>query len=54
MGIGGDGYLYFTCAQLRLLPHWNDGKNLTQYPYRAYKVKLPTERMILKILTEPT
>lgn len=43
MGIGGDGYLYFTCAQLQLLPQWNDGKDLTRYPYRAYKVKLPAQ-----------
>lgn len=43
MGIGDDGYLYFTCAQLQLLAQWNDGKDLTRYPYRAYKVRLPTE-----------
>lgn len=40
-GIGSDGYLYFTCAQIQRLPQWNNGKDKTQYPYRAYKVKLP-------------
>ena len=41
MGIGGDGYLYVSCSQLQQLPHWNNGKDRTQYPYRAYRVKLP-------------
>lgn len=40
-GIGADGYLYVTCAQLQRLPQWNNGKDKTSYPYRAYKVKLP-------------
>ncbi len=40
-GIGTDGYLYFTCAQLQRLPQWNGGVDKTEYPYRAFKVKLP-------------
>lgn len=40
MGIDGNGYLYFTCAQLQLLPQWNSGTDRTEYPYRAYKVKM--------------
>ncbi len=40
-GIGTDGYLYFTCAQLQRLPQWNDGTDKTEYPYTMYKVKLP-------------
>nr|WKN37202.1 L-dopachrome tautomerase-related protein [Tunicatimonas sp. TK19036] len=41
LGIGSDGFLYFTCAQLQRLPQWNDGEDRTEYPYTAYKVKLP-------------
>lgn len=40
-GIGSDGYLYFTCAQMQRLPQWNNGQDKTEYPYRAFKVKLP-------------
>lgn len=40
MGIGKDGYLYVSCAQMQRLPVWNHGENKTQYPYRAYRVKL--------------
>ncbi|MCL7987227.1 major royal jelly family protein [Sphingobacterium sp. lm-10] len=40
-GIGKDGYLYFTCAQIQRLPQWNKGEDKTEYPYRAFKVKLP-------------
>lgn len=41
LGIGSDGYLYFSCAQIQRLPQWNGGKDKTDYPYRLYKVKLP-------------
>lgn len=41
LGIGTDGYLYFSCAQLQLDPQWNDGKNRVEYPYQIYKVALP-------------
>ena len=40
-GISSDDYLYFTCAQLQRLPQWNNGEDKTEYPYRAFKVKLP-------------
>lgn len=41
LGIGTDGYLYFTCAQLQRQPEWNDGKSRVEPPYRAYRVRLP-------------
>lgn len=40
-GIGTDGYLYFSCAQLQRDPTWNNGEDKVEYPYRIYKVKLP-------------
>ncbi len=40
-GIGTDGYLYFSCAQIQRLPQWNDGVDKTEYPYRVYRVRLP-------------
>lgn len=40
-GIGSDGYLYFSCAQLQRDPQWNDGEDKVEYPYQIYKVKLP-------------
>jgi Major royal jelly protein. len=40
-GIGSDGYLYFSCAQLQRDPQWNDGEDKVAYPYQIYKVKLP-------------
>lgn len=41
MGIGPDGYLYVSCAQMQRLPNFNEGIDKTAYPYRIYKVKLP-------------
>ncbi|WP_313375406.1 L-dopachrome tautomerase-related protein [Chishuiella sp.] len=41
LGIGTDGYLYFSCAQLPRDPKWNDGENRVELPYRIFKVKLP-------------
>ncbi|MBE9583553.1 gluconolactonase [Mucilaginibacter sp. JRF] len=41
MGIGTDGYLYFSCAQLNRDPQWNNGQDKTELPYSVYKVKLP-------------
>ena len=41
LGVGSDGYLYFTCAQLQRQPEWNDGDSKVELPYRAYKVHLP-------------
>ena len=40
LGIGEDGYLYFSCAQLHKEAVWNNEKNLTEYPYKVYRVKL--------------
>ena len=40
-GIGSDGYLYFSCAQLQRDPQWNDSEDKVEYPYQIYKVKLP-------------
>jgi len=41
MGIGSDGYLYLTCAQINRAARYNDGEDRVEYPYRAYRVKLP-------------
>lgn len=41
MGIGSDGYLYVSCAQLPRDPQWNNGKSRVELPYRVFKVKLP-------------
>ncbi|MGJ1268605.1 L-dopachrome tautomerase-related protein [Sphingobacterium spiritivorum] len=41
LGIGTDGYLYFSCAQVNRLPQWNGGVDKTSFPYRIYRVKLP-------------
>jgi len=40
-GIGGNGYLYFSAAQLNRLPKYNKGENRVEYPFRVYKVKMP-------------
>lgn len=40
-GIGNDGYLYFSCAQLQNEPYWNNGTNKTTYPFQIYRVKMP-------------
>lgn len=39
-GVGTDGYIYFSCAQLQNEAVWNNGVNKTQYPYRIYRVKM--------------
>lgn len=41
LGIGTDGFLYFSCAQLPQDPNWSNGKNRTELPYRVFKVQLP-------------
>ena len=41
MGVGSDGYLYFSCSQLNRLPQYNNGKDMVDYPFRVYKVRLP-------------
>lgn len=40
-GIGADGYLYLSCAQLQRDPQWNNGVDKTELPYTLFKVKLP-------------
>ncbi|MGK6352293.1 L-dopachrome tautomerase-related protein [Parapedobacter sp. DT-150] len=40
-GIGTDGCLYVSCAQLQRDPQWNDGESKVEFPYTLYKVKLP-------------
>jgi sugar lactone lactonase YvrE len=40
-GVGTDGYLYFSCAQLQLDARWNKGVAKNKIPYEIYKVKLP-------------
>lgn len=41
MGIGEDGYLYFSCAQLFKDPQWNKRIDKVELPYYVFKVKLP-------------
>lgn len=41
LGIGTDGYLYFTCAQINMEAAWHSGENKIQYPFQVYRVKLP-------------
>lgn len=41
MGIGSDGFLYLTAAQMNRQPRYNGGEDKVEYPYRAYKVELP-------------
>lgn len=41
LGIDGNGYLYFSCAQLARDPQWNKGIDRAELPYRVYKIKLP-------------
>ena len=43
LGIGSDGFLYLTAAQMHRLPNYNDGENRVEYPFRAYKVALPKD-----------
>ena len=40
-GIGTDGYLYFSCAQLQRQPVWNKGQNKVELPYKIFRIKLP-------------
>lgn len=41
LGVGSDGYLYLTCAQMNRLPKYHGGEDKVSYPYRAFRVKLP-------------
>lgn len=40
-GVGSNGYLYFSCAQLNRLPKYNKGENRVDYPFRVFRVKMP-------------
>lgn len=40
-GVGSDGYLYFSAAQLNRLPKYNEGQDRVEYPFRVYRVKMP-------------
>lgn len=41
-GIGSDGYLYVTAAQIHRTRRYNSGADKVDYPFRLYRVKLPT------------
>ncbi len=40
-GIGTDGYLYVTAAQIQRTKRYNNGVDKVVYPFRLYRVKLP-------------
>jgi sugar lactone lactonase YvrE len=40
-GIGTDGYLYVTAAQIQRTRRYNNGTDRVDYPFRLYRVKLP-------------
>ncbi|MEO3408145.1 L-dopachrome tautomerase-related protein [Mucilaginibacter sp. CAU 1740] len=35
-----DGYLYITCSQIHQMPFFNNNKNLTQLPYKVFRLKI--------------
>ncbi len=38
--ISKDGYLYISCSQIQQMPWFNNNQNLTQYPYRVFRIKI--------------
>ena len=40
-GIGSDGYLYVTAAQIQRTKRYNNGEDKVAYPFGLYRVKLP-------------
>ncbi|GAB3882135.1 L-dopachrome tautomerase-related protein [Spirosoma agri] len=40
-GIGSDGYLYLTAAQIHRTKKYNNGEDKVDYPFRLYRMKLP-------------
>lgn len=40
--LGPDGYLYLTATQINRAPKWNGGESKVDYPFRLYRLKLPT------------
>lgn len=41
LGVGTDGYLYFSCAQMQLEAQWNDGQSKLELPFKIFRYKLP-------------
>ncbi len=41
--LGPDGYLYLTATQINRAPKWNGGESKVDYPFRLYRLKLPTK-----------
>lgn len=41
--LGPDGYLYLTATQINRAPKWNNGESKVDYPFRLYRLKLPTK-----------
>lgn len=41
LGIGTDGYLYFSCAQLQRDAKWNNGVSKEEFPFQLFKIKIP-------------
>lgn len=40
-GVGSDGYLYFSCAQLNRQPKYNNQQSKVDLPYTVFRVKTP-------------
>jgi len=38
--ISKDGYLYISCSQIQQMPWFNNGQNLTKYPYKVFRLKI--------------
>lgn len=38
--ISKDGYLYITCSQIHQMPSTNNNQNLTQLPYKVFRIKI--------------
>lgn len=38
--ISRDGYLYISCSQIQFSPWFNKGQNLTQLPYKIFRLKI--------------
>ena len=38
--ISKDGYLYISCSQIQQMPWFNNNRNITQYPYRVFRIRI--------------
>ncbi len=47
LGMGTDGYLYFSCAQLNRDAIWNKGKSQLEIPFKLYRIKVNSEEFNL-------